>query len=419
MQYAVWRRRLGEKAARGRMEDFDRLKSLLDSGTLLHPVSDAVSIVDFAAALHSAIGAGDKPLGRNAAIVRALMGDPEHLVFALVDGFGMNFMETLGESAFLRRNMVTEMRTVFPSTTSTALTTLATGAWPARHAVMGWHALIPRLNEVSVIIGFRRSPDGKPLSELGVSVEEAYPQPSKMGVGRHSIARNAAYLLPHYIAGTAYSGYWAGGARQMSYQSIEGAVRAVLRRAGAPGVTYLYMPQVDGTAHERGAAHPATLKAAADADRALERLADALPPSARIVMTADHGHLDAPREKTYTLAPDDELLRLSRAKPSGDIRVMYADVRDEDKPAFRRAARDRLGGDFAALDIREAEELRLFGPEPLSEPAKRRVGSMMLLSVNSAILDFRRALGEKSGKTLRSHHSGLTPAEMRIPLVVA
>ncbi len=400
------------------MHDLERLKALLSDDTLLHPVSDTPSIIDFAAATHDFIGASDAPLSRNAAIIRALIGEPSHLVFALVDGFGMNFIDALPEDAFLRRSTVTEMRTVFPSTTSTVLTTLATGAWPARHAVTGWHVLIPSLNTVSIIISFRSTPDNKSLSSLGIHPTDAYPTPSRIGSGRRDIARNSVYLLPKHITRTAYSSYWADGIWQSGYETLREAVDAIVLRAQKPGVTYLYMHHVDSSAHEHGTTHPTTLKAAYDADRALERLAAALPRNARLVMTADHGHLDVSPEKTYVLSQDDELLSYCQTKPSGDIRVMYARVHPDDKPAFRSAARSKLGDDFVALDIEDAERLKLFGPEPLSRHTKQRVGNIMLLSINDAALDIRPALGEKSA-TLYSHHSGLTPAEMRIPLVVA
>lgn len=400
------------------MDDAQRLKSLLASGALLHPISDAANLVDFAAALHNLIGARGAPIGTNATAVKALIGEPEHLVFALIDGFGMNFVEAMPRGAFVRDNLALEMRSVFPSTTSAALTTLATGEWPARHAVTGWHVLLPQLNAVSVIIGFQRTPDKTPLSRLGVSARDAYPVPSRMSAAK----RAAAYLMPKHITNTAYSTYWAGGSRQLAYRSSAQAVNAVMRHiAGAkrPTFTYLYMPQVDSAAHKHGAFHRITMNEARKADETLERLANALPSNARLVMTADHGHLDAPNSKTYAIAADDEMLKLCETKPSGDVRLMYATVRPENRDAFRRAVSQRLGGDFLTLDMADVEAMRLLGPEPRSPETRRRTGNTLTLSVNNAVIDLRKALGEDSRKRMRSHHSGLTPAEMRIPLVIA
>ena len=119
------------------------------------------------------------------------------------------------------------------------------------------------------------------------------------------------------------------------------------------------------------------------------------------------------------IAADDEMLKLCETKPSGDVRLMYATVRSENRDAFRRAVRQRLGGDFLTLDMSEVEAMRLLGPEPRSTETRIRTGNTLALSINNAVIDLRKALGEDSAKRMRSHHSGLTPAEMRIPLVIA
>ena len=398
--------------------DAQKLKSLFASGALLHPVSDAPGLVDFAAALHAAIGASRAPLRPNAARIRAHIGDPDHLVFALVDGFGMNYVERQPSRAFIRRNLATEMRSVFPSTTSAALTAIATAEWPARHAVTGWHVLLPRINAVSVIIAYQRSPDKLPLSKLGIAPSDAYPVPSRM----RPADRDAACLMPAHITNTAYSTYWAGGIRQIPYKSTRHAISALARRLAAatrPSFTYLYMPQVDSAAHKHGAYHATTMRAARVADETLERIAAALPSNARLVMTADHGHLDAPASRVHKIAPGGPILRLSETPPSGDVRLMYAHVRPDNLPAFRRAVRDRLGDDFLVLDAAQTDALRLLGPNPISPETRRRIGNALVLSTTDAVLDYRAALGEDASKRMRSHHSGLTPAEMRIPLVIA
>ena len=61
------------------MSDLKRLNELIDSGALLHPVSDGISIVDCANALHDLIGVPDAPLNEKAMQVKRLVGEPDHL----------------------------------------------------------------------------------------------------------------------------------------------------------------------------------------------------------------------------------------------------------------------------------------------------------------------------------------------------
>ncbi|MDE2688316.1 MAG: alkaline phosphatase family protein [Chloroflexota bacterium] len=403
------------------MSDIQRLRALLESGALLHPVSDAISIVDFANALHSVMGVPDvpAPLGERAAQIRGLIGEPEHLVMALADGFGMNFVEALDHDSFIRRHIATEMRTVFPSTTPIVLTTLATGHWPATHSVIGWFQRLREIDAVSTIIAYQRTADKKALSQLGVRAETAFPVPSRMGKSD----KDALHFMPEHIVATEYSNYWTGYIKQHGYdadhpqQAIEMAIQAV-RKSSRPTSVYIYLPQVDSAAHEHGTWHAATMQTARVVDRLLATLADALPSNARLVVTADHGHLDVPPDRTHVIEKSDELLKLCDDPFTGDQRAIYADVSDANMDAFRTAIHERFGGDFLVLTAQEVEECGLLGAAPLADETRRRMRKALVLSTGDAVLDYRATLDD-SRFPLLSHHGGLTPAEIRVPLVLA
>ena len=400
------------------MSDVKRMESLLDAGKLLRPVSGGLSIVDFANALHDAMGVLGVSLNENSHQIRTLVGEPDHLVLVLADGYGMNFIEGLDRNAFLRTQLAGEMHTVFPSTTPIVLTTLATGCWPGVHAVIGWFIRLAEIDATSTIISYIRTRDKKPLSDLGVRGGDAYPVESRIG----KAGRAAVHIMPDHIIGSTYSTYWTGASSQVGYDAEfpEQAVHLALehiKNAQRPTCVYMYLPQVDSLAHKLGATHEQTLHAARQVDRLLEKLTDRLPPSSRLVMTADHGHLDVPADKTYTVGKDDEIA-LQCTALTGDQRAVYAHVADENFGAFKDAIRAHCGDDFIVLRSDEVEELQLLGPEPVSKETRRRMGDALVLSTGEAVLDYRALVGDEV-HPMASHHGGLTPAEMRIPLVVA
>ena len=65
-------------------------------------------------AVHDAMGVPDVSLNENSQRVRKLIGEPDHLVLVLADGFGMNFIEGLDRDAFLPDRLAAEMRTCIP-----------------------------------------------------------------------------------------------------------------------------------------------------------------------------------------------------------------------------------------------------------------------------------------------------------------
>ncbi|MYE53930.1 MAG: alkaline phosphatase family protein [Chloroflexi bacterium] len=401
------------------MSDMQRLMALLESAKLLHPVSDALSIVDFANALHSVMGIPDVPLNEKAVAIKGLIGEHEHLVLVMADGFGMNFVEGLEGDAFIPSHLAAEMRTVFPSTTPIALTSLATGDWPRAHGVIGWFVKLTEIDAISTIISYVRTSDKKPLSELGAGVEDAYSLPSRIG----DATREAFHILPEQIAGSVYSNYWAGGVSQSGYdvKSPEQGVRMALeavRAARSPTFVYLYLPQVDGLAHKLGASDEATLNAAVQVDKLLGTLATELPSNARMVMTADHGHLDALPHSSYSLTASDEIVRLCDGALTGDQRAIYAHVVKGKIDDFKEAVHRRCGSDFLVLTAEEVEAARLLGAGALSVNTRYRMGNALVLSTGNAVLDYRAVVGDDPNPIV-SHHGGLTPNEMRIPLVTA
>lgn len=401
------------------MRDIDRLLDLFDRGKLLRPSAAVPNIVDFAHAIACIISVEDVRPTPGVSAIQDLIGSPDHLVFVLADGLGMNFVEKMDSSAFIPNHLTVELRTVFPSTTPAAMTTLATGKWPCQHAVVGWHTYIPAFDDVSTIIRYQRTSDEKQLTELGIAPEQVYPVPSRLGRGK----RDSLLLQPDFIASSVYSSYWTGGAATQGYNNLNEAVEIILQRlsrAKRPTFTYLYTPKVDRAAHDHGAYHDTTWAKVRELDAFLDQIAASLPASARLVVTADHGHLNAQKETSHTITSlDDELLKLLTRKPSGDIRVMYLTVPEDNIPRFRELFKSRYGDDFLLLTLEDVERLELLGPGHLAEHTRSRLGSIIAVSTGAATLDYRRALGEKDKPPAVSHHSGLTPDEMRIPLIIA
>ncbi|MCH8064115.1 MAG: alkaline phosphatase family protein [Chloroflexi bacterium] len=396
----------------------ERLMHALDMGTLKVPGEAMPSIVDLANALASLIGAAPARLSSEAERIRSLIGSPDHIVLVVVDGLGMNFLDRMPTGSFLKRQLASELTTVFPSTTPAALTSLATGLWPSRHAVVGWHTYLPALQDVSTIIRFQRRSDEAGLGDLGVSPGAAYPEPSQLG----RTAWDGLYLLPKSIWDTPYSTYWAGGMRRAGYKRASAAVRDILDRVnGARDQTFtvLYISFVDSTAHELGTDHAGTRARAMDADSLMGDLAKGLPDKARLVMTADHGLLDCRESRVLRISPSDEMIKCLKHPPAGDRRVMHFDVRRDSMDRFTSLFLDAAGDSFALITLEEAEEIELFGPGPMSPETRARIGSHVALSLGEAAFYYPEGDREGKAAAMVSHHSGLSPDEMRIPLVIS
>ena len=400
------------------MSDAADLLAAFDAGELLRPDAAEPNLVDLARAIASVAGVDGIEQTPGVQAVGAHIGDPEHLVFVVADGLGVNLLERLPPQAFLRRRLAMELRTVFPSTTAVALTTLATGEWPARHGITGWWTYLREVDGAVTVVRFERRMGQKPLGELDVAPEALLPVPSLIP----RMQRDACCFLPAAIVDSVYSRYIAGGGARDGYGSLARGVDAVIARvAGASGPTYsyLYAPRVDAAAHEYGTEDGHVMAEMLALDQQIERLAGALGPRARVVLTADHGHLNAPQPKRHLIDRRSAIARALRVPPAYDSRVMCFHPKPGDGEALAAAVREQYGETVYLLSVDEVDELRLFGPQPLSALTRERLGEYISIVRRDDVLGYRSATGGGEITALHSQHSGLSPAEMRIPLIVA
>lgn len=397
--------------------DVERLIAAFESSDLLRPSAASPNLVDLAralAALTGVEGLAHTTASRNLIDV---IGPAEHLVFILADGLGLNLVTAMPEGSFLPSHVVTELQTVFPSTTAVALTSLATGEWPSTHGVIGWWTHLPQLGEAVTILPFETRAGRIPLTQLGITPSCAFPAPSLLSRIRY----DTLCLFPEAISDNVYSRYFSGGAMRRGYKTLHQAINMIIERVRAatvPTYTYLYMRQVDDTAHKYGMERPELRFTLLNFDRELRRLAAALSGQARIVVSADHGFLDAPRTAKHQINASHSLAATLRCPPSGDARVLYFHLRDSAAEQFREGFTKRFGDRFVLISPADAERLELFGPGPVPPETKGRLGDYIAISTGVDVMEYRPVSGVGRVMALASHHSGLSPAEMRIPLVV-
>ena len=400
------------------MSDAAELVAAFDAGALVRPDPAVPNLVDLARAVATASGVGGLDLSHFADGLAASLAEREHLVFILADGLGLEMLEREPAAGTLRKRLHSEVRAVFPSSTAVALTTLATGAWPARHAVTGWWTHLDRIGGPATILRYRRQADDRSLADLGVPPEEAFPLPSVVPQAR----RRCHFLMPHDIADSAYSRYWTGGAEVTGYRSLASAFTAIVeavRDAGEPTFIYVYVPHVDKEAHESGAESAGARDAIVAIDSLVAGLTAKLGDSTAVAVTADHGHLAAFAGDRFLIREADGIPRLLANPPSGDTRVAQFHVRPGEHERFEARFRTNFGERFFLLTTDEVEDLALLGPEPLTPQTRRRIGDFTAISRGAAALGFHPSRASREGLEQRSHHAGLTPAEMLVPLVVA
>jgi hypothetical protein len=395
------------------MNDIERLQSWFDDGTLLSPRGKTCT-VHLARALAS-LAAAPIELDEKSEALAALIGESDHIVFVLADGLGMNLVETLPVSSFLRRHLAREVRSVFPASTAPALTSLATGLWPAEHAVTAWRIYLKHTGVSAISLPFIERFSGRSLDEMAVTSESLFISPPLMRLYKRPITSH----MPVRIADSVYTRYVTGGTDVIAYDSIAEAVDNVVASASSPGgarFSYLYLPHIDTAEHAYGPESPQVAAALRELDSQLTRLRELLGGGARIVLSADHGQYGVAEEAKLFIEEDDELLDLLHCPPSGEPPVPFFHLRKGRARDFESLFRQRFGEQFALLTTDQVQELGLLGPGTLASETRARLGDYAALSPTGAVLLYRP---EKGVTALKGQHAGLSRNEVAIPLIVS
>ena len=345
---ALGHSRRGQWRGSVRMSDVDELLAAFEAGTLLRPAVDVPNLVDLARACAAVAGADGLKLTAAAGELAEVLDAREHLVLVLADGLGLEMLEREPAAPFLRAHLARELRGVFPASTAVALTSLATGEWPAQHAVTGWWTHLEEIGGPATILQYCRRSDDRPLHDLGVEPETAFPVPSLLPRMR----RRTLCLMPRAITGSVYTSYWTGGKPTTGYASLEEAFAAVgdaIYRRDGRTFSYVYAPHVDQAAHQGGPDSREVRNAVIALDRLVQGLAGELGDAARVLLTSDHGHLGVPPGERLLIRPADGIPEMLAFAPAGDSRSVQFHVREGEAERFAARFRERFGEWFYLL----------------------------------------------------------------------
>ncbi len=372
---------------------------------LRSPLGSICDVLPAAAALLKVAGAIDA-LG-----LTNWAGDVRRVVVLLVDGLGWHLLSELVADAPLLAAVVgggigrlDELVCAFPSTTPTSLVSLATGAQPGEHGVLGFTLKLPHTDRVLNHIDWRDDPPPARWQPVATWFERL----DRAGVGTRAV-------LPAAFVGSGLTDAVYRGARiRPTPHDADYGEQLCDEINAAPGLVYGYTAALDTAAHLSGIGSPQWHAAATYVDTLLRRLAESLPADTVLLVTADHGGVNVEPDARIDLDTDPRLAAGVRVV-AGDPRVRYLYTEPGAAADVLAAWSETLAGRAEVYSRDDAVAAGLFGPvRPEHLP---RLGDVVVVCAGqTAVLASAHEPPEVAG--LIGLHGGATAAEMAIPLIV-
>ncbi|MFT8593264.1 MAG: alkaline phosphatase family protein [Bifidobacterium sp.] len=364
-------------------------------------------------AISSAIGHPvQTAIHRDPKALQETLGFPDcrSAIVVLVDGMGFwNVATRVGHAPYLRSLLQDDanarpISTCQPSTTVVAMAAFGTGTCPGKTAMTGYTQLNPYNDRISQMIQFRNAVPPEKLQREPTIFERLHDQ----GV------RVTSSGLPEF----ADSALTKAALRVTDYIGHDDADERILeacRAARRPGLTYLYIRDVDKTGHEYGWESPQWIAQFETIDSQLAMLHRNAPKGTLIVIVADHGMIEADPDQRIDMAANPRLLDGVRFY-GGEPRFVMAYAEEGDDAGDIAGRWQEELGELAEVHTRqEAIASGLFGPvKPEVEPM---LGDVLALMNDHATLVDSHV--QRDGATrLPGVHGSRSMMETDIPCLI-
>jgi Uncharacterized proteins of the AP superfamily len=315
-------------------------------------------------------------------------------MLVILDGLGYNRLlhhisshnSTFSEIA--EKGTLKPLTTVFPSTTSTALTSLFSGLSPAQHQVIGYHMFSKKYGLIYNTL------DMKPVYGYSNRVELAKDYTHQIRLlaplleGR---GITVSIVTKSHIVGSGLSQITHRDQTPIAYLSGSDMWTHSARALQKPGpmLSIVYYSGVDTLAHKYGPYSEEVTFELTTLEHNVEDFIGGLTQTVKdetlLIFAADHGVADI--EKAVYLKDCPELMQHLQLPPVGDGRAAYLFCKPGQEEAFRSAFEAQVNG-FRLFLTDELIDRGIFGQPLNRSELKEKLGTFAVLSCSGGLLDY-------------------------------
>lgn len=387
----------------------NNLDEVIKANDFISPNYNDLNIVDLVRCLYGYYGL-DFEINKNIKKLQDMIPKNKHILLILSDGTGSNIIEKLPNDNILKRNKISDMITVFPSTTGCVLTSLVTATYPSEHGIWGWYNYYRNKNINYYPLLFSERNSEKKLLDFNIQPKDIFRVTSKLKV----LKCKTNVLFPNYINDSIYSKFVSYDKNRYGYDNFNEIINFMKKNClnNDESYTYLYLPDIDNIEHDYGIDSKKVFDKLNEISNMIEKLSKI--DDLTIVFTADHGQTNVFNDVIMNF---EKYNNYFYSKPTIDFGTASYYVRKELKEEFIKNFNKDFKNKMYLFETNEFIKRNMFGIDKFSNYSKQNLGEFISICkkdfyfINSDNIDayYKKTFG---------NHSGLTKDEMIIPLIV-
>lgn len=322
----------------------------------------------------------------------------------LVDGLGLvNLKESGAHAGFLNSQTSLKASCFYPSTTSTSITSFATGKPPWENGFIGYQVYDKRTETVINLLSGWESIEQAVAFATSKTISE---QCGDAGIEFHTVS-------PSIYKDSGFTAVTTRGSKFHGTKSISERFESALKLLSdpTPKIVYLYIPELDQTAHAYGWKSTQWRNLLEDLDSEVSRFSSNLPKQTAALLTADHGVIDVASHNHIYL--DDYLSESELTFVGGDTRGLFLYLKDS----------TQANQVIDSLNAVIGQESYVVTPEMLiaagywKEITRVSVVPDLIVLAKSEVALYHRAFAKRKSLDMVGHHGSISNQEMSIPLI--
>lgn len=336
----------------------------------------------------------------------------KNVIFLILDGLGEHILTPISPDGYLKKNQIDLVTSVYPSTTTAALTSYYSGKTPYETAWIAWSQYFKEygraLDMFSRNESYLREPLKNPLLDVYKEVidyESIFYQ-----IEKASPDVRAYEIEPEYAVRRALRSYKAN--------DIDELIVNINDLCQAPDRKFIlaYSDNPDGLLHKYGTASNEVKNFVLDTQNKIEKMCEGFDDDTLLIISADHGHKNI--EKSYTLLDYPEIQECLIMPPSLESRVVTFWVKENMKETFVERFNKEFENEFWLMTKEDfLDKYHFLGYGEKHYKIDDFIGNYIALSVAGSIIRLETFLAE--GKPVKaSTHCGLSKEEMEVPVFV-
>ena len=335
----------------------------------------------------------------------------KNVVFIILDGMGEHILEKVSPTGYFRKKEIDCITSVYPSTTTAALTTYYSGKPPYETGWIAWSQYFKEYGRDIDMLSHRESYTSRDLKNARINVFDTI-------VKYKSVFEQIEEALPNikaYEITPSYSDKRAK--RSIRADSIDEIIMNIETLCKNPDEKFIlaYCDNPDGLLHKFGTDSEEVKEFIENIERKIEDMCKNLTEDTVVIISADHGHKDI--NKAYSILDYPEIQKCLILPPSLESRVVTFWVKEDMKEEFVKNFNKNFENDFWLMTKEEFLEKNMLGFGKKHPKIDDFIGNYIALSISDSIIKLETYLTE--GKKLKkSTHCGLTKEEMEVPVII-